>query len=223
MWWGCRFRWWRDIWGYYYPRKGGGVALTPKSAKLVIDMSKQTVELLEAFEALPISDQWLLVSECERLLMDPIVRRASETKRPLPGHIPTQIAALLAKGDLHIERLYPRDIPATSVFLLDQQSEAVVTEIDFGLAEAETDSSESEDRLRPSPPVFEEHEHSILKLVPVIAHAIGVFGDEGKASHWLTTPLPIFENRSPAELIQEAGGLERVEQTLTRIEHNIPS
>ena len=60
-------------------------------------------------------------------------------------------------------------------------------------------------------------------IIPVLAHAIAVFGDERKAAHWLITPLHLFQGRAPTELLQEPGGIERVEQTLTRIEHNIPS
>lgn len=60
-------------------------------------------------------------------------------------------------------------------------------------------------------------------MIPVIAHAVAVFGDEYKASHWLKTPLPILDNQSPDQLLVTTGGLERVEQILTRIEHNIPS
>jgi putative toxin-antitoxin system antitoxin component (TIGR02293 family) len=57
----------------------------------------------------------------------------------------------------------------------------------------------------------------------VIAHAIAVFGDEQKATHWLSTPLAILENRTPTELLASEEGIEIVERTLTRIEHNIPS
>ena len=64
---------------------------------------------------------------------------------------------------------------------------------------------------------------SVGRLVPVIAHAVAVFGDEHKASHWLATPLPLFENRSPSELLETDEGIVLVERTLTRIEHNIPS
>jgi putative toxin-antitoxin system antitoxin component (TIGR02293 family) len=63
----------------------------------------------------------------------------------------------------------------------------------------------------------------VTLLVPVIAHAIAVFGDERKATHWLSTPLPILRNRTPAELLVSDEGIALVEQTLTRIEHNIPS
>ena len=63
----------------------------------------------------------------------------------------------------------------------------------------------------------------ITRLVPVIAHAVAVFGDEEKATHWLSSPLPIFGNHAPADLLVTDDGCELVERTLTRIEHNIPS
>ena len=63
----------------------------------------------------------------------------------------------------------------------------------------------------------------VARLIPVIAHAVAVFGDEQKATHWLSTPLAILENRAPAELLASDEGIELVERTLTRIEHNIPS
>ena len=63
----------------------------------------------------------------------------------------------------------------------------------------------------------------VARLVPVIAHAVAVFGDEQKATHWLSTPLAILENRTPTDLLASEEGIEIVERTLTRIEHNIPS
>jgi putative toxin-antitoxin system antitoxin component (TIGR02293 family) len=63
----------------------------------------------------------------------------------------------------------------------------------------------------------------VSRLVPVIAHAVAVFGDEEKATHWLSTPLPILKDRTPTELLASEEGIDLVEQTLTRIEHNIPS
>jgi putative toxin-antitoxin system antitoxin component (TIGR02293 family) len=63
----------------------------------------------------------------------------------------------------------------------------------------------------------------LARLVPVIAHAVGVFGDEQKATHCLSSPLALFDNRAPADLLSTDEGLELVERTLTRIEHNIPS
>ena len=64
---------------------------------------------------------------------------------------------------------------------------------------------------------------AVANLVPVIAHAVAVFGDEQKATHWLSTPLRILGDRTPAELMVSAEGIALVERTLTRIEHNIPS
>jgi putative toxin-antitoxin system antitoxin component (TIGR02293 family) len=63
----------------------------------------------------------------------------------------------------------------------------------------------------------------VVSLVPVIAHAVAVFGDEQKATHWLSSPLEVLGNRTPAELMVNAEGIALVERTLTRIEHNIPS
>jgi putative toxin-antitoxin system antitoxin component (TIGR02293 family) len=63
----------------------------------------------------------------------------------------------------------------------------------------------------------------LTRLVPVIAHAVAVFGDEQKATHWLSTPLALFDSQTPTELLATSEGLDLVERTLTRIEHNIPS
>jgi putative toxin-antitoxin system antitoxin component (TIGR02293 family) len=60
-------------------------------------------------------------------------------------------------------------------------------------------------------------------ILPVVAHAVAVFGDEKKASHWLATPLPLLGDRSPSQLLEGQEGVDLVEQVLTRIEHNIPS
>ena len=60
----------------------------------------------------------------------------------------------------------------------------------------------------------------VSRSVPVIAHAVGVFGEEQKAAHWLSTPLPFFGHRVPQELLNTEKGLALVEQTLTRVEHN---
>ena len=60
-------------------------------------------------------------------------------------------------------------------------------------------------------------------MVPLIAHAVAVFGDEHKASHWLSTPLAVLDGRTPSELLETDEGGALVEQVLIRIEHNIPS
>jgi putative toxin-antitoxin system antitoxin component (TIGR02293 family) len=64
---------------------------------------------------------------------------------------------------------------------------------------------------------------NVSRLAPIIAHAVGVFGDEQKAIHWLSTPLPLFQDRAPQDLLDTDEGVALVEQTLTRIEHNITS
>jgi putative toxin-antitoxin system antitoxin component (TIGR02293 family) len=61
----------------------------------------------------------------------------------------------------------------------------------------------------------------IIRVVPVIAHAVAVFGDEHKASHWLSTPLPLLNNRAPSTLLDTEQGIGKVEEVLTRIEHHI--
>jgi putative toxin-antitoxin system antitoxin component (TIGR02293 family) len=62
----------------------------------------------------------------------------------------------------------------------------------------------------------------VARMVPVIAHAVAVFGDEREAAHWLSTPLAILEDRAPAELFESEEGIELVERTLIRIERKIP-
>jgi putative toxin-antitoxin system antitoxin component (TIGR02293 family) len=63
----------------------------------------------------------------------------------------------------------------------------------------------------------------VAHLVPVIAHAVAAFGDEHKATHWLSTPLSMLDDKTPAEVLQTRDGIARIEQILIRIEHNIPS
>ncbi len=64
---------------------------------------------------------------------------------------------------------------------------------------------------------------NVQRIIPVVAHAVAVFGDEHKAAHWLSTLLPFIDNRTPSDLMETDEGLARVEQLLTRIEHNITS
>jgi hypothetical protein len=47
---------------------------------------------------------------------------------------------------------------------------------------------------------------AVHRLVPIVAQAIAVFGDERKASHWFDTPLPLFDNRTPSELLETEEG-----------------
>jgi putative toxin-antitoxin system antitoxin component (TIGR02293 family) len=50
---------------------------------------------------------------------------------------------------------------------------------------------------------------------------VAVFGDEHKASHWLSTPLHLLGDRAPSELLDSDEGIQRVDDVLPRIEHNI--
>ena len=63
----------------------------------------------------------------------------------------------------------------------------------------------------------------IGRVVPIVAHAVVVFGDEQKASHWLATPLALLGNLSPVQILARGGDGDAIDQILTRIEHNIPS
>jgi uncharacterized protein (DUF2384 family) len=63
----------------------------------------------------------------------------------------------------------------------------------------------------------------IGRLVPVVAHAVAVFGDEQKASHWFVSPLPLLGNLSPMQALARRDGVETIDRILTRIEYNIPS
>jgi uncharacterized protein (DUF2384 family) len=58
-------------------------------------------------------------------------------------------------------------------------------------------------------------------IVPVVAHAVAVFGDEHKATRWFSTPLALLENRPPERFQDSIEGIQRVDDILTRIEHNI--
>ena len=74
-----------------------------------------------------------------------------------------------------------------------------------------------------SPTIRHLEQAEFTAIMPVIAHAGAVFGDQEKAMHWLRSPLGILEGRTPMEVLRMAGGIARIETILTRIEHNIPS
>jgi RNA polymerase sigma-70 factor, ECF subfamily len=127
----------------------------------------------------------------------------------------------------------------TRFYLYEQDQDQIckemgLTEAQFRLLKASVrsrfDAAQQESEVPgeevDSPPVSDLSETSLVPLegiVPVIAHAVAVFGDEKKASHWLATPLPLLGERSPSQLLERQEGVDLVEQVLTRIEHNIPS
>lgn len=55
------------------------------------------------------------------------------------------------------------------------------------------------------------------------AFAIEVLGDADKAQHWLDSRPPVFQGRSPAELLETEQGADLVETVLGRIAYGIYS
>jgi putative toxin-antitoxin system antitoxin component (TIGR02293 family) len=58
-------------------------------------------------------------------------------------------------------------------------------------------------------------------IVEITASAIEVLGAKEKALHWLKTPVRSLDGRTPLSLLDEPGGIERVEDALGRIEHGV--
>jgi hypothetical protein len=52
-------------------------------------------------------------------------------------------------------------------------------------------------------------------------HAIAVFGTQANADEWLARPCSRLDNRVPAEIIEDAIGLQTVEEYLQRIEFGV--
>jgi len=137
--------------------------------------------------------------------------------------------------------LAPRDREVLLRFLVDEQpqdricAEMGLTETQFRLLKSraktrlEKLSRKATTRKRPSVGTIATQAASgdfaaaeIDRVVPIVAHAVAVFGDEQKASHWLATPLALLGNRSPVQVLAR-GGTEAIDEILTRIEYNIPS
>jgi uncharacterized protein (DUF2384 family) len=53
----------------------------------------------------------------------------------------------------------------------------------------------------------------------VKAHALATFGSPEKAQHWMNRPNPLFEGKSPAQVIES--NLVGVEAELVRIDHGV--
>ena len=64
---------------------------------------------------------------------------------------------------------------------------------------------------------------SVAAVIPTVAHSVGVFGDEQRATHWLQTPLAMLAGLSPVQFMDRGGDPCTIDTILTRIEHNIPS
>jgi uncharacterized protein (DUF2384 family) len=59
----------------------------------------------------------------------------------------------------------------------------------------------------------------VLNSAVVEAHALETFGSFAKANHWLNRPNPLFEGKSPLQVLQVDPEL--VEAELVRIDHNV--
>lgn len=61
----------------------------------------------------------------------------------------------------------------------------------------------------------------LFRLARVLARAEEVFGDVGKAVHWLKSPLIVMRGETPASLLDTELGGELVMDALGRIEHGV--
>jgi putative toxin-antitoxin system antitoxin component (TIGR02293 family) len=55
----------------------------------------------------------------------------------------------------------------------------------------------------------------------ISAHAGEVFANQEKAIHWLRSPNPSLEGKTPLEAAQTDQGYQEVEDVLVRIEHGV--
>jgi len=56
----------------------------------------------------------------------------------------------------------------------------------------------------------------------LVARTVDVFGDEIKASRWLSLPNPDFGGQTPLQVAQKKGyDLQTIEPILIRIEHGV--
>jgi uncharacterized protein (DUF2384 family) len=62
----------------------------------------------------------------------------------------------------------------------------------------------------------------LARYQQLVERAVDVFGDEVKASSWLSLPTPDFNGMTPLQVAQENGyDLAALEPVFTRIEHGI--
>jgi putative toxin-antitoxin system antitoxin component (TIGR02293 family) len=58
----------------------------------------------------------------------------------------------------------------------------------------------------------------LLAITRIVSQATEVLGSEAKAVHWLKSPVPALDGRSPLDCAETQVGLREVEDVLTRIE-----
>lgn len=59
------------------------------------------------------------------------------------------------------------------------------------------------------------------RLMAISVHAGEVFANQEKAIHWLRSPNPSLEGKTPLEAAQTDQGYREVEDALVRIEHGV--
>jgi putative toxin-antitoxin system antitoxin component (TIGR02293 family) len=59
------------------------------------------------------------------------------------------------------------------------------------------------------------------RLMSISVHAGEVFANQEKAIHWLRSPNPSLEGKTPLEAAQTGRGYREVEDVLVRIEHGV--
>jgi putative toxin-antitoxin system antitoxin component (TIGR02293 family) len=59
------------------------------------------------------------------------------------------------------------------------------------------------------------------RLMTLSVHAGEVFANQEKALHWLQSPNPSLEGKTPLEAAQTEHGYQAVEDILVRIEHGV--
>jgi putative toxin-antitoxin system antitoxin component (TIGR02293 family) len=147
------------------------------------------------------------------------LRIERESPRRVEDGSPADLLGMVLNG------LTARDLDLLRRFYLTNQSEeqicveTAVTETQLRLLRLRVKARFDElSRLARKRTVID-----IDRIIPIVAHAVVVFGDAQKASHWLVTPLALLGDRSPSQILAGGGDGEDIERILTRIEYDIPS
>jgi uncharacterized protein (DUF2384 family) len=73
-----------------------------------------------------------------------------------------------------------------------------------------------------SQPIAAGPEHEMIRYRALVSRAVNAFGDEIKASRWLSIPNRDLDGQTPLQAVQESGyDMQVLEPILTRIEHGI--
>ena len=73
-----------------------------------------------------------------------------------------------------------------------------------------------------SQPIAGEPVHEIVRYRALVSRVVDAFGDEIKASRWLSTPNRVLDGQTPLQAVQSSGyDMQVLEPILTRIEHGV--